>query len=102
LEKSSLKVQVVQVDNDGRSLAGFIVTLKALPPTTWWRCGDWGTPGLTNLGRSVSPSLELSCTYGSRRSVTNWEQEKRRRELALTPPSKSAAVRAEADNIANT
>jgi hypothetical protein len=49
----------VQVDCLTRScVAGSMLTLNELPPTTWWTCGDCAIPGLTKGSILATTSCE--------------------------------------------
>ena len=61
---------MVQVASSPMSADG-TETLKASPPTTWWRWGDGRVSGFTS---------------GSMRSMTSWEQPNRSMVGLLPPP----------------
>jgi hypothetical protein len=86
------------------STAGSIVTLKAFPPTTWWRWVEGICPGLTSLSRirleapviwkgsHQSFTSEHVATYGSSLSTTSCEQEKRSVAAAMAPGASAPAA----------
>jgi hypothetical protein len=64
---------------------------KALPPTTWWMCGEGVTPGLTRLdGCSKLILILLKVTYGSSLSTVICEQPNRSTAVQSMPFAKSS------------